>query len=589
MRRVRGFILAAAIAACLAMIVIAMILASQARNMEGFTQNMEAEGLETEGAAYTFSRLRGALQGNGVLTNLTLPLPANGTVTFKTPVLDEGTNISPVNMTCQITNLIYSNPLESGYANATALVGATGVNVPACHAGAVLTATVPNERSKQKYLGMFSSACPYAVIAETGRVDVNSVRSVSRYDSPISQTGGLMAHVYGRQSVVIATQLNGHAYSPGPVNIGQGGIPHPQWTGTPVPIPPDFVASMNNYKAQVRVATGTRLMEALTKMNKALHNPGFFPPLGAAHPPFVGSYIRQQDPLSGPSDPNDVATIKSPGDSDFDSPGGTLTVGTSLRIPDGSERLQFSQVNVSGHLVLEEGTVLHVLGNLQVSGNVFLGASSSLVVDGTLDCGGICATGPRRLPISRAAQANQVNMKDTMLYAASAGFTGTPATGVNNPFVNSSITYVHPPVPPPGTTPPPYTVPNGVYAAFDPLKVAQLAELTVGPYNLAQFLGTATPTGFDQQAVPGIAVLGDTIQTSGSNSLQYYGLFYATADLTLNGGSSLVGVAWARNSVRGNIHFRYFPYYTQAQLRTPAGPVNISAVEYHSIAGAKLP
>jgi hypothetical protein len=338
----RGFLLAAALAVTFAMVVLALVVATQTRAMVTFARNTRAEALQTEGAHYLGSALRGVLPpANASLPNrfgLPEPLPPapNGaTQAFAGDCLDGETHVAG--------NLTYftngTQAREDGYVGQLPAAGATALKVPYLHACAVFNTNVTREPGSNRYVYMYSVNHPLALIAAGGPLNVRSVRSVASYNG--INISALMAHVYG-QGVTINGPCNGHAWSQGRVQLaGPGGLPHPNWTN-PITLPADFVEQLGAFRAQAVATAGTNLMGSVATGGRASFG------------------------------------------------GGTLSLASGLHLPKASnERLDYNQVTVAGDLWLEEGSVLYVSGNLVVMGTIRLSPQASLVVAGDTSCGAL--------------------------------------------------------------------------------------------------------------------------------------------------------------------------------------------------------
>lgn len=572
-------------AICFIIVLIALVISFKNQAMQGFTISVETEAAETEGALYAFSQLRGVLQGNGSANHFGLSDPPPTTGSFS------GTTVS--GDAAFSGKLTYNKQNDSGgadgYSTTVPADGLATVNVPTCHSAAFLTASIKGEPLQQKYLCLYSGNYPYGLIAVTGDVQVKSVRSVSDYDGQDSHIIGLMGAVYARGNVAITGQLNGRAYSKGSsITVGQGGILYPK-TPQALALPADFTAALSNFKSSSTSGLSTSLSSALDDLHAALHRNFDSEKSAADAAELIGPGVLDtpQD-SSGGASTSPQPTTNSPGNTDYDNPGGTLTVGTSLRIPSGqNQQLTFQTVKVSQDLLLEDNAVLSISGDVQVTGTIRLGQHSTLVIGGSTTAQGLALT-------YSLAGANNVTITSTFYGKGSTSFSGG-MTQSSTTWVPSLPTPTSDPYPatlslswtttstPPVTTPDPAWV-NPLATAFDAMLAADTAKLAAD--NLGQYLGTVVAPSSNSTDVPGALVLSDSSLSMGGGA-KASGLF--NADTVNLGVSQIVGAVWANSVQCPQADFRYFSYFTHAYPHTAAGNSYISAVEQHPTAYGKLP
>ena len=582
------------------MILIALLVANKNRALQGFTMDAETESLETEGAGYALGQLRGVLQGNGTPVSFTLSNPAPAGVTAFS-------GNTPSNDTAFEGNLTHQ-PLKTdgsadGYAQGLPPLTAAGSNpaitVPFAHSAVVLTARIPSDstRAKQKHVGLFSGNYPYGLMAAGGNIRVQSVRSVSQYNcDPANLDSGvsnLMARIYAQGTIQVANYLNGracsHQVAPAITVGGNGGVLYHNCTLLP-PLPGDFNSQLTAFKAAAVTGLSNSLQKGFDDLHTALHHDFTAEKTAAFAAEFIGPGV-----LNNPTDPSggasvsDVATFTSPGNTDYDTPGGTLTVGTSLRIPSGdSQELKFTHVIINGDLLLEQNSVLHLTGDLQMSsGTIRLDRNATLLVDGTTTtkglsvAGGMTTTGA--VEITSTFYGKGAVAINGGMTQATASWTGQSPSPNSNPYPSTlSLSWT--------AGPPPVTTVNPVWSnplslAYDGFLAADTIALTAD--HLDRYLGSVAAGSVTTTDVPGVFVLSDAGLTLGLNDDKATGLFVAqSAAFSVK---TLVGAVWTTGGDIVATDYRYFPYYTHAYCHSAGGNTTVAAVEHHPTAYGKLP
>ena len=586
----RGFILAAAIAILFIMAGISTTLPNKTRSMQTFTMNTQTETLETEGASYALAQLRGMLQGSippGF--GLPGPLAATGDISGSPPASD-------ANFTGKLSYNKLSDPTgPDGYATVTPANGASSISIPTCHSSVLLTASVDSDSIKQKFIAIFTSNFPYGVLAANGAATIKSLRSVNDLDGEDTHMSGLMANVYGVTVALGAAgaerRLHGRAFSKGTVTGGTDWIVYPNWPNA-VAIPSDFLTSLNNFKATLAAGPfSSSLSGYFDDLHKALHRDFSADITATSLSEAVGPGVFQPASYVDPSGGKDSvqATVTSPGSTDYDNAGGTLTVGTSLRIPNGEkQKLTFTQINITGDLLLTDNSVFYVTGNLQVTGKIRLGKNATLQVDGSTSSSGLSVT------YKKADLGTNTGMCSTIYSkCALAGF-GSMSQGTSTTWIGTPILPTSPPFPlgpfanqfligpPPSIVVAPHPNLAAIsFAAFQAADVITLAELL--PY-----LGNQLPPPSELTVdVPGMFLLSDSSITIGSGA-KAVGLFYAPT--VFCSATRMVGAMWANNEVNApNTDVRFFPYYTHAFPHTASGNSTVSATYHHPTAYGKYP
>lgn len=402
--RRRGFILAVTFGLMFVMVLGALVLANQGRALYGFTIMTQNEALEGEAAQWAYAEMRGILQGELPPSILGLPPGMPPAAAFN------GTPGADVNVSGKLTWQKPNGPGGPEAYSVTTVVA--GVSVPSCHALATATVRIAGQPDlgAGNYTCMYLSASPYGLLAPAGTIQVKSVRSTRDCDGADGHVSGLMANVAASGAIDISGQLNGRAYSSGPmVKASQGGILYPSWPN-PAPIPDDFTSQLNDFKTKVLNGLSSGLTDKFGHLHDCLHE-DFSSATGEALAAAEAGCLAEGGTLDSPYDvfggsDTTQPTVDSPGSTDFDSSGGTLTVGTSLRIPDNeNDELTFNTVNVNGDLLMEDSTVLHVKGDLTVSGAIRLGQKSTLVVDGRTRAQSVALNIPWQIPVTSASAA----------------------------------------------------------------------------------------------------------------------------------------------------------------------------------------
>lgn len=585
----RGFILIAALALMFVMVLFALILANLGRSMHGFTMITQGEASEYEATLFTFAELRGILQGD--LSSATLGLPAS---LGPSGSLSGSTNSNDATFSGKLTYQKPNGPSgPESYASTVAATGWSGVVVPTCHAAAMVKSTIPGapDLASASYLCMYTSNYPYGLLAPNGGIQVHSVRSTSDLDGADGHLTGLMANLFAAHDITVGGTLNGRAYSSGNgISVASNGIVYRNWPN-PVAIPTDFSDGLNSFKTSAVSGLGNSLMTALQDLHGALHE-DFGPDLAAATGAEETAGLAQGgqttvfdlDPYNGHSTTQNV--VNSPGDTDYS--GGTLTVGVSLRIPGENDELNFSTVNISGgDLVLEDNSVLHVHGDLTVSGAIRMGKKATLIVDG--------ATRATELSMKYQAPADNVGISSAVWGKGNITLTsGMSQTDVlwtpnipglpSNPYNSTLYFTVTVPNEPAYETP--GSCNNPIYDDFQARQVADAAKLAAD--GIQNYLVNVTPTG-SSSSVPGVLMMCDGAINLGAGS-KASGLFYAAGGIQ-GTTAELVGAVFAAGGdIRlSGTDFRYFPYFTHAFGHTAGGDLTVAAIHHHPIAFGKLP
>lgn len=586
-RRRGGFILAAAIAICFAMVVISLIVANQQRSLVGFARNTHAEAQQAEAALSGFAQMRGWLMGQ----------QASSRLYSSSGALVQGNNQGSVDTPdgVKLTHRIGYRPPGNvtephSYAQPTPAPGVNGLTVPPCHTSVLYEATVKADEKAgtNKFVGLFSSNYPFALISEGGSVDAGQVHSVSNVSGATFTP--LMAHVYGLTGVNIPGRANGRIYSTGGISVGSGGIPYPQYP-TRFPIPQDFVAAANEFKT-ARVpggATSTRLQDALVALNEAQHrdftaadavqtaqhNVGN----GIPTPPLTSS-------LGGEPAVQSVITAASVGETTLES--GQLTVRTAvLRIPaNAKERLSVSMVRANQGIILEDGAVLHIEGALETP-VVRMGRRTTLSLASTLSTGRIALTyTPGEEPISTCVLTRGVAVLGSGMTRESLLGPPIPMPPVPAGFpypANQTVYFTTPTEPP--TIVPETESSTSLRTAFTTQAAQDVANLT--SKGLPDYLVSLPVGPADTVNVPGVFLdCGSTI--SANPGARAVGLLYARDNIMLTN-AVLVGAAWARGAVGVRTEL-FFPYFTHVFGNFgDATPMNISATDQHPVGFGKLP
>jgi hypothetical protein len=580
-RKEKAFILAMAICFCFVMVILAAVVANMNRSLHGFAQSAQTEAQETEGALYVMSQLRGALQGNGSPGNLGLPASPSGSVSFsgQTPGKDAA-------FTGKLTTqkLADFNGPDGFASNVTAQ---TGIVVPTDCSCALFSASVPGEPITQKYACMLSGNYPFGLIGTSGSVSVKSVRSVSDYSGQDANLIGLMADVFGSGGVSISGQLNGRAYSKSSVTAGQGGILHPNWPNA-VALPPDFTSQLSSFKSALTSGTySSSLASALDDLHNALHT-DFSTNSTTVE---TGEYAMGPGVLNAPVDPKGGAdatkpTVQAPGKTDYDNKGGTLTIDASLQVSGENQELNFQTTTISQDLIVGDNSVLHFKGDLQVTGNIYLGKHSTLVVDGattvsTLFMSYSLAGSNNIAIISSLYGKGAVTIRGGM-NQGQPHFIPSLITPASNPYPSNlnTLVFTVPGDPPTEVT---LTPANPLNIEFTTKGLADSAQLTS---ELHAYLGQNTGTGGTGADVPGALLCSDADLTLQAGP-KAAGLLNANT-VTL-GVSQVVGAVWAGTINASGADYRYFPYFTHAFPHTTSGDPLVGAVEQHPTAYGKLP
>jgi len=593
--RRRGFILAAAIAICFAMVVISLIVANQNRAMVGFSRNTHAEAQQSEAAWWGFSRMKGYLQGQGSMTQIFGSLPTTPTANNLT-VTTNSTDAS-VKMDWKITTRPPGNITEAhSYEGGQNANGASSIKVPPGHTSALMTNTVLADTSagNNRFFAMFTSNHPFAVISENGQVRVNTVRSVSNHTA--SNFTAQMADVFARGPVQIGGRLNGRAFSrSATVTVANQGIPYPSYPNDFL-IPSDFNQKLGSFQnTQALTGLDSNVQNALGAMNAALHR-SFVTEERAqtlAHmvprPPQI-SYVSGVLNSNGDQPVTDVQTVpkSSMGNSDYDSPTGTLTLGASLRIPGGKkERLTFARIDAAAtDLWLEDDTVLRLDGDATFR-HVYLGRRATLSLAGSLTA--------QRLSLTYSA--GQEPITSAVLTGGAVNLNGGSNRQIvvqfNHIIPERRTQSIYPatqtPIflnPPPTPNAPPVPLPDQrdstiLNTAFMARANADYAAVIAA--GLPEYLGAVTTDVSNDVDVPGalISAGGDIRCTLGKLS----GLLVARGAIQ---GPTVIGAAWAGGDVTvGNVC--YFPYFTRAFGHTPAGNVTLDSTQANPTAFGKLP
>ncbi|HEY3998655.1 MAG TPA: hypothetical protein VGO93_07300 [Candidatus Xenobia bacterium] len=590
--RRRGFVLVAALALLFAMVAFTLMLATQGRTMTGFTLQTEGTIFQHETALAATAQVRSVLQGEESPPTLGLPatLAASGTFT--------GNNPTDTAVTGFTGTLTYQSPAPSGgpegYQSA---VTVGGVAVPTDHSLATftdsITATSTTEMAAHQYLAVFSSLNPYGLLAPNGGVTVQSARSVSNLDGNDPHIQGLMVHIFASGSISVTGQLNGRAYSTGnSITVAQGGIIYPGWANS-VAMPNDFTTSFNTYKSQV--VTGLNdISGKFNDLHSALHE-DFSGDEGADYAAAELQAAADGGTMDGPffEDPLDgggtQATVNSPGSTDTN--GSELDVGTSLRIPSGDkDELNFNPVKISNDLLLEDNTVLHVKGDLQVTGAIRMGKMSSLIVDGSTTAGSV---EPNYSPPS-----SQVSIQSAIY--------GQQTITISNGMQQEGEQWT-PDLPTTTSNPFPETLEFSVLVADDPAYdiVDEIDNIAYTDFETRQGVDMGRLTGIDMimnylvdiitippattDAVPGVMMVSDNAVTAG-NCTKMAGFFIGSG-VSLPNTTHVVGAVYAPSGSidLGGSDFRFFPYWTRAFGETAGGPLVIDAWNQHPITYGETP
>lgn len=566
-----------------AMVEFTLLLMTQGHSMLGFTLITEGQIWEKEAASVAFAQLQGVLQGDVPPSSVGLASTSGGAFngTSSDVVFDGTLTVQP------------PGP-AGGPESYTTTSTASGISVPSSHALAMLTARVDGSPGTPAgtWLCMDLAAFPYALLAPSGNIQVQSVRSTGNLDGDDSHVIGLMGNLFASGSVTVTGQLNGRAYAAGSVSIGQGGIIYPQWPNA-VSIPADFAAQLGTWKTQVQSGL-TDISGKFNDLHTALHQ-DFSADEAAAYAAAELAAAEMGGTLDSPLDvyggaDTTQATVNSPGSTDTDS--GTLKIGVSLRIPSGeSDELNFSTVNIqNGDLLLEDNTVLHVKGDLVVGGAIRLGQQASLVVDGS--------TQAQSIEPTYAPAANYVSIRSCVYGIGGITLTGgmqqtsvqwipqLPTT-TSNPYPSTLDFSVLIPDDPAFDSPD--SCENPASVDFDARQAADMATLT-GADQIQNYLVQIVPTGVPTTAsVPGVFLVSDSSLTAG-NCSKMAGLFVASG-ISMPNTTRIVGAAWATSgdvTLTGS-DVRYFPYWTHVFAQTSAGPSSLAAVHHHSIARGQIP
>ncbi len=583
-RNRRGFILAAAIAICFAMVVISLIVANQQRSMVGFARNTHAEAQQSEAAQSGFAQMRGWLMGQQTSSQLFSSSAAlvqgNNQGSVDTP--------DGVKMVHRIGFRPPGNVTEPhSYAQPTPAPGVNGLTVPPCHTSVLFETTVKADEKAgtNKFVGLFSSNYPFALMSENDGVTVQTVRSVSNVSAATFTP--LMAHIYGRTGVNVTTRMNGRAYSGGGVAVASGGIPYPQYP-TRFSLPQDFVSAANDFRANKIPggATSTRLQEAFSALNDAQHRDFTAADLAQTGVHNIGNGIPTPpltSSLGGQSAVQSVVTASSVGETTFE--GGVLQIKSAvLRLPPNAKERLTADVRADQGLYLEEGAVLHIQGSLTAP-VIRLARRATLSVTGSIGTSRVALTyAPGEEPISSSVVAGgSITLGSGMQQQQ---LVGPPlpmvpmAAGFPYP-TQQTVVFTTP-------TEPPALVPEteestGLKTAFTTQAAADIATLTAK--GLPDYLVTLNVGASDTTSVPGVFVSGNTIGAGPGPRI--VGLLFATTSIDLD--LPLVGAAWSLGRIQARTVF-FYPFFTHAFGNFgDATPMNISATDQHPIGFGKLP
>ncbi|MBS2033837.1 hypothetical protein JST97_02565 [bacterium] len=331
---------------------------------------------------------------------------------------------------------------------------------------------------RQTFRGVASTTFPIGLVAQQGDLEIRTVRSVHDYDNGPrdERLMGLMAQIAASGNVRVNGHLNGHAYSQsGQAVCADGsGILHSHPEASPTQLSGEFE-------------------DAVSSLRNGLQS--------------------QTELLAFPS-----------------------SIPVCLRIPPDQSRTYPSGLRIGKDLVIGDNSVLLVKGDLYVSGAVYLGRHSSLMVQGAATCSG--------LNLSYSWHRQGLNLASICSCVYSLGSLQILGKG---------------------------------------MACAEITDWVPGDPAWPDYLGSCKADEPDTVDVPGVLLVCDSnLLVQGGQKVA--GLLYAQG-IQLSGVDQLLGVAWSRQSLQaGDTNYRYFPFYSHAFAHTSAANVILEASRSHATA-----